>query len=337
MLNLTPYCAPADYDDSFSTLYRSYRSAKLNREWAKARLLRETLKPVRSSAVDWFINRSKTQTLPQTLNRVRVYPTGEIEVRTILKNASSKHPPGRFGRLKSRGVSNRGRTIIRRATANLVRREQCQVALYTLTTQHNMPDCMFRHLVEKFLAWGRKYLGRWFKQYVGVFQLQQRGVLHLHLILFKRVPVGLWRRMRSIWCDLYGNGPNSFDVKTVKKTKRAAAYISRLTNYMTSDLGDDSRPDGSWVHEPTGEVFPANWPVGRNGEPYERVEFSGRSYIMSADLLALAYHVAEYIFPWGAPVVLSAFGSLALKGKTLFLGSQENALKWFGLALKEFT
>ncbi len=329
----------ADYDDSFRTLYKEYKRARLFGEFSKARSIRESLKssPPERQAVDWFINRSKTKTLPQTLNRVRVYPTGEIEVRTILKNASSKHPPGRFGRLKSRAVSNRGRTLIRRSTANLVRRETCQVALYTLTTQHNMPDVMFRSLVNKFLVWGRKYLGPWFRHYVGVFQLQQRGVLHCHLILFKRVPAGLWRRMRSLWCDTYQNGPNSFDVKAVKKTKRAAAYISRLTNYMTADKGDDSRPDGSWVYEPTGEVYPADWPVGRNGEPYERIEFSGRSYIMSAELLALAYHVAEYIFPWGSPVVLSAFGALALKGKTLFLGDADTALYWFGLALKEFT
>ncbi len=257
--------------------------------------------------------------LAKVANRVRVFPSGEVEVRTVSRASSSKPPVRAYGARWSRGVSGHGRRVIRRACAALVAREPCQVALYSLLNYRDLPDYEFNKKLHSFLAWGRKYLPDIFKYYVVTTELHARGVLHAHMLLFKRIPKGLWRRMRNLWADKYDMGPGSFDVKAkFRKASRAAAYICK---YMT-DKNPIYRPgldaEGMLSFEP--------WRVGRNGQSYERIKFRGNAYRVSDALRVLALPIAEYHLPWGSPLALKL--SCNLRGGVRFFDSQAEALAW---------
>lgn len=257
-----------------------------------------------------------TPKLAKVVNRIRVYQSGELEMRTVMRQSDSKPPPRAFGPRYSSEVSGNGRRVIRRSVNALVEQETCQVAMYTLTSQAMMPDRDFNRALHSFLAWGRKYVPHVFKYYVIACELQQRGTLHAHLLLFKRVPKGLWRRMRDLWAVKYGMGAGSFDVKKIKSPKRAAAY---LTKYLSKKkaayrLGLDA--EGLIHYEP--------WRFGRNGEPYVRVKFQGNAYRVSDALRLLAVPVGTYFIPWGCPQALKI--AKGLKGGVQFWPSLEAAL-----------
>lgn len=255
----------------------------------------------------------------KTANRVRVFPSGELEVRTISRGSTAKPSPRPYGRRISRGVSANGRRLIRRAAAGLVASQVCQVALYTLGNYRDLPDREFNKRVHSFLAWGRKYVPDVFKHYVVVFELHARGVLHAHLLLFKRVPKGLWRRMRDLWAVRYDMGPGSFDVKKMRSASRAAAYLSK---YLT-----DKKPSYRLRLDPDGFLQFEPWRVSRhNGEPYKRMTFSGNAYRVSDALRAFALPVAEYHLPWGSPVALKL--SCNLRGGVRFFVSPAEAKRW---------
>jgi hypothetical protein len=191
--------------------------------------------------------------------------------------------------------------------------------MYTLGNRPNLSDVEFNKRLNSFLAWGRKYVPHVFKYYVIVNELHARGVLHAHMILFKRVPKGLWRRMRALWAVKYEMGPGSFHARTkIRSPKRAAAY---LTKYLTDKkssyrLGLDG--EGMVTHE--------KWRVGRNGQPYERMSFRGNAYRVSDALRYYALPIAEYHLPWGSPLALRL--SCNLRGGVQFFKSSDEALAW---------
>ncbi len=279
--------------------------------------------PTRSGK-EWRLNQSlglppETSKLSKVANRVRVFSSGELEVRTVSRCSASKLPQRSYGPRFTRGVSGNGRRVIRRACAALVAREPCQVALYSLLNYRDLPDDEFNKKLHSFLAWGRKYLPDIFKYYVVTTELHARGVLHAHMLLFKRIPKGLWRRMRNLWADKYDMGPGSFDVKAkFRKASRAAAYICK---YMT-----DKNP----VYRPSldaeGMLHFESWRVGRNGQSYERIKFRGNAYRVSSSLRFLARPIAEYHLPWGSPLALRL--AVNLRGGVQFFPSSADALAW---------
>jgi hypothetical protein len=181
-----------------------------------------------------------------------------------------------------------------------------------------MDDREFNKRVHSFLAWGRKYVPHVFEHYVLVFELQARGTLHAHMLLFNRIPKGLWRRMRDLWAVRYEMGPGSFDVKKVRYASRAAAYLSK---YLT-----DKKPSYRVGVDGGGLLTFERWRVGRNGEVYKRMRFRGNAYRVSGALRALAAPVAEYHLPWGSPLVLRL--SCNLRGGVQFFDSRASALRW---------
>ncbi len=252
-------------------------------------------------------------------NRIQVFPSGELEVRTVSRQSGAKAPPRSFGKRYASSVSNHGRRVIRRSVKALTQRENCQAVLYTLTSREPISDELFNKRLHSWLAWGRKYVPDLFKHYVCVVQLQQRGVIHAHLLLFKQVSRGWWLVLRNLWAIKYGMGPGSFDVKKIKRASRAAAYMTR---YLTSDKSSCSKVTYNLAGKPTYEP----WAVGRNGLPYERMKFRGNSYRVSNALRALALPIATYHLPWGSPVALSI--ASGLKGGVQFFPSSEAALEW---------
>ncbi len=258
---------------------------------------------------------------PKVANRVRVFKSGEVEVRTVLRDRSmAKLPPRCYGPRWSRGVSGNGRRVIRRSVAALVASEPCQVALYTLSSQSMMADRDFTKAVQSFLAWGRKYLPHVFKHYVIAFELQARGTLHAHLLLFKRIPKGLWRRMRDLWAVKYEMGPGSFDVRAkFRKGSRAANYICKYTT--------DKKPSYRLGLDAEGMLTHELWRVSRhNGQVYERMSFRGNAYRVSNSLRFLARPIAEYHLPWGSPLALRL--AVNLRGGVQFFKSSGEALAW---------
>lgn len=262
------------------------------------------------------IGTSRAAPVAKVQNRIRVYPSGELEMRTVMRKSDSKPPPPAYGARFASEVSGNGRRVIRRSVNALVERETCQVAMYTLTSQALMPDRDFNKALHAFLAWGRKYVPHVFKHYIIACELQQRGTLHAHLLLFKRVPKGLWRRMRDLWAVRYGMGSGSFDVKKIRSPKRAAAY---LTKYLTN-----KKPHYKLGLDAEGMLHYERWRIGRNGEPYLRVKFRGNAYRVSDAMRLLALPVGTYFIPWGCPQALTI--ARGLKGGVQFWPSQAAAL-----------
>ena len=193
-------------------------------------------------------------------NRARVYLSGELEVSTVTRDAASRAPARRFGPRFTRGVSSRSGRRMRRAVITRHRRGGCQWVLLTFTTRDLRSDEEMRHRFDRLLMWGRKYLPEWFEFYVWVAELQARGVLHFHLLLPKRVPKGLFRRLRALWAENYGMGPGSVDIEQLRSGKGAASYMAKMVRYLRKDpevyrLGLDAEGHLSW--EP--------WRVGRDG------------------------------------------------------------------------
>ncbi len=274
-----------------------------------------------ASGKEWNLNLPPvispgTPKLSKVANRVRIFPSGELEVRTVSRLSTSKLPQRSYGPRFTRGVSGNGRRVIRRAVAARVALGDCQVSLYTLSSQALMADRDFNKAVNSYLAWGRKYLPEFFKDYVIVFELQARGTLHAHILLFKRIPKGLWRRMRDLWAVKYEMGPGSFDVKKIRSPSRAAAYLSK---YLT-----DKKPSYRLGLDADGMITSEQWRIGRNGQSYERIKFRGNAYRVSTSLRFLARPIAEYHLPWGSPLALRL--AVNLRGGVQFFPSSADAL-----------
>lgn len=192
------------------------------------------------------------------------------------------------------GPSRTGRSFIRRAIVGWAGMYGGRgVPFITLESQSDRTDEEMRARLTNFLDYGRKYFGDYFRFYVAVAQLHQRGVLHFHLVLGQRLPKRLMLKLRELWCDTYGMGPGSFDIKGMRSGKGAARY---LAGYLTGDLqhsrvGLDG--EGALVFEP--------WRVSRhNGRPYVRVRFRGNPYRMSEAARYFTRPVTQVAAEWGA-------------------------------------
>jgi Helitron helicase-like domain at N-terminus len=249
--------------------------------------------------------RSIKQTrVPDTVfHRVSLYPNGELESNTIVLNPSSKPPrpivhigtpanmtrdgvarPGRPGsalnRRSTRGVSSRGRRKMRRAVQGFIEDHNATPVMITLTVAD--PDCSDEHFKERFnafMTYCRKYFSSYFTHYVNVFDLQQRGVLHCHILIFKRLPTGLFRRLRANWAEK--NEMGQVNIKSGFRHKKSAI------NYM---LG--------YVSRETNTIEGVITRVGRNGLPYVREVWRGNAYSMSKSIRY--YSKPRYVWeiPW---------------------------------------
>lgn len=256
------------------------------------------------------------------MNRVRIYESGELQIATVTVGAASRPPEPTFGPKLTRGVGHITARSMRRAVVARHREGGCQWVMLTLTSQAVRSDQDMRDALQRLLAWGRKYLPQWFEFYVWVAELQARGVLHFHLLLPKRIPKGLFRRMRALWADKYGMGPGSVDIEKMRSGKGAAAYMGKMLRYLHKApsafrVGLDGEGLLSW--EP--------WRVGRNGEAYERVTFNGRGGDMSRAARVYAGVRVELWAAWGA------FPALGLRGRSLFFDEPGKAEDWLSGAL----
>ena len=263
------------------------------------------------------------------MNRVSIYPSGELTVRSVMVNGQSPPPPPRYGPRMTLGCSRHGSRQIRRASMALVKSQPCQTALYTLSSQDAISDEVFTHRLNKFLKWGRQYLAPYFEFYAWTLDLQQRGNLHAHLLLFKRIPNGLWRRMRNLWAVQYGMGAGSLDVRTIRKPSRAAHYMSKAANYVSKRAGD--KPECYRVSLSEGGLDFEPWRKSRhNGLPYERIVFRGNAHGVSDALRYFTKPVTEFWMDWGTGHLLDA---ITLEGKTKWFDSVESAEDWLSSAL----
>jgi hypothetical protein len=234
---------------------------------------------------------AKSQTLapgqqkPLVNHRVNLYPSGEIEVNTVTANLQSRPPRPARGKRLSRGVSRRGKKLIRRAVeARVASKRSCAPVVITLTSKEHPSDEEFKRHTESWLAYGRKYAPKAFEDYVLVYDLQQRGVLHAHFLLFQRVPTRAFAKLRNLWAERYGHGAGSVDIDTVKRqAKTASAYLRKVTVYLSSQEG---------LNATTGRV-------GRNGKAYVREAFEGNAYTISANLRRGCYASVSVVLPFG--------------------------------------
>ncbi len=196
---------------------------------------------------------------------VNLYLSGEIELLVAFKNLQSKPPLPSHGTRLSRGVTSHGRTKIRRAVSSRVVAAPSKPVMLTLTSQNILEDSVFNRHLASFLAYARKIVGPTFRDYVKVVDLQQRGTLHAHLLLFERIPTDSFAKLRHLWADKYEFGDGAFDAKYLKgNAELAGAYLTHATAYLTREH-DAIR-------------------TGRNGKPYVRNEFAGRAYSISTSL-----------------------------------------------------
>jgi hypothetical protein len=138
--------------------------------------------------------------------------------------------------------------------------------LLTLTTQEILEDRVFKRHLASFLDYAKKIAPSTFRDYVKVIDLQQRGTLHSHLLLFEYIPASSFEKLRHLWAEKYEFGGGSFDAKYLKgNAELAGAYLSHAAAYL-SRSHDAIR-------------------MGRNGKPYVRTAFAGRAYSISTSLM----------------------------------------------------
>ncbi len=195
-----------------------------------------------------YVGKSQKRSLGRAKSHTRYRISryaNELAVATVTSNLEAPRPrPGARGKRKSRNVSPGGRKRIRRSVSGLVAaRPMSKCAIVTLTTQKAMPDKEFRRYVDKWLHSARKAAPHAFSHYVIAYELQKRGVLHAHILLFRRIPYGAFLRLRSLWVDKYELGAGGVDVKQehVDNSRAAAHYLSKLTNYVTKDADEEAR------------------------------------------------------------------------------------------------
>jgi hypothetical protein len=206
----------------------------------------------------------------------RVYPSGEMTVAKKMVGSISRPPLARRGRRMVRGMSRRGARNVQRAIIAGARDGRAQVHMITFTTQEARRDG------DMDAAWGRfldrvvrhPQLGRYFRWNVWAKQDQARGVLHYHLVLLRRIPKGLYRRVRAIWCEEYGMGPGAVNGMKFRGPKQAAKYLAKYLSGGCPNHTVSLDAEGMLQFDP--------WPVSRHtGEPHVRDRFPGNPYGMS--------------------------------------------------------
>jgi hypothetical protein len=196
---------------------------------------------------------------------LNVYLSGEIELLVAFKNSQSKPPLPSYGTRLSTGVTSHGRTKIKRAVSSRVVAASSKPVMLTLTTQAILKDAVFNRHLASFLAYARKITASTFQDYVKMIDLQQRGTLHSHILLFERIPTDSFAKLRTLWANKYKFNNNNFNTKYLKNNaKLAGAYLSHAAAYL-SRSHDAVR-------------------TGRNGKPYVRSAFKGNAYSISTSL-----------------------------------------------------
>jgi hypothetical protein len=195
----------------------------------------------------------------------KFYLTGEFVLVLASRNSQSKPPLPSHGKRLSTGVTSHGRTKIRRAVASRVIAAPSKPVMLTLTTQEILEDGIFNKHLASFLAYARKIAPSTFRDYVKVVDLQQRGTLHSHILLFEYIPTSSFEKLRHLWAEKYEFGGGSFDAKYLKGNSNLAVnYLSHAAAYLARDY-DGVR-------------------IGRNGKPYVRTVFKGNAYSVSTSL-----------------------------------------------------
>ena len=241
-----------------------------------------------------------------------MYRSGEVEVATVLVDASSRPPAPVFGPKFTRGPSRSTVKQQQRATIACGRERRLRPLMLTLTTLGRRSDAEMRRRFASFLAWGRKYLPEHFEHLLWRADLQQRGVLHFHVLLLvpSRIPPGLFLRMRRLWAEVYDMGPGSVDVQWMRSAKGAASYMARAAAYLGKQGGADGYRLGL---DGEGMLSWEPWRKSRhNGQWYVRVEWRGRASDMSRALRAYAAVHVELAAEWGA------FPMLGLSGRSWY-------------------
>lgn len=215
------------------------------------------------------------------LGRVaRVYECGELTVSKVSANSAAKAPSPTYGKRKVAGVSRNGARMIRRSVVARANAGHSQFVLLTLTSDRIRSDQDMKHHLDKFLKWGRKHLGEYFDWYIWVAELQQRGVLHFHVLLCRRIPRGLFLRLRYMWAEFYGMGAGSFDAKSMRSAKGTAKYLAK---YVVKRPAEGERR------------------VSRhNGKEYVRDFFQGNAYGLSGAARWGTTPAVQVVADWGA-------------------------------------
>lgn len=174
--------------------------------------------------------------------QVSVYADGEITAKAAHSNSIIQ---GRQKGQKAQpyGVNRKGRNNIRRATNGYISYTRVSQPIFiTLTTQHHLPDSLFKRYVANWIKRGLT-LHPMFKNYVVSYELHQSGQMHAHILMFQEMPYDVFISQRELWANYYDNGVYSFDIKPVlEKTAAAAGYLAKLPRYMAKDIDDVPRP-----------------------------------------------------------------------------------------------
>lgn len=255
-------------------------------------------------------------------NRAQIYPSGELAIASCSLNPKSPPPKPKSGPRFTRGVSKRGAKQLRRAM-NAYAAKATQWTMLTFTVK-NSDDAIIKANFEKLLSWARKYMADVFDFYVWVAELQVRGMLHYHLIVPHRLPHDMWTRLKELWAHKYDMG--FVKIERIRNAKSASAYIGKMAKYITKTANESDFMLEIVNSDGQAELVP--WRVSKDGEIYERIEFRGRAYGLSAHARSLTLPILTFEIDWGV------FPSLGLRGKSFFLDSAQNAERFLTSCLE---
>jgi hypothetical protein len=144
----------------------------------------------------------------------------------------------------------------------------------TLTTQENIQD----------LSVFQKHLHHWFKgvqrqlneplRYVGVYEYQERGALHLHLFVFNQKPIN-WKKSHDSWTNII-KGKGTVQIKAIPEihlTRQIRYCLSYISNSTLTMFGRKS------LLVSTGLLQPIKYDYLPTTLPYNSVSLSYGRYI----------------------------------------------------------
>lgn len=249
--------------------------------------------------------------------RVKQY-ANELVVDTVPKKPVTPPPvkTGVRGKRKVRGVSPSGRRTILRCVNGLIKkRPSSHCVMMTLTTSYELSDKAFKRYVDNWLHSARKAAPEVFKRYVLGFELQQRGVMHCHILLFDIIPYEAFLRLRNLWCVKYGLGEGGVDIKPkyLDNSRAAAYYVSKIAYYVSKD--------------------------GTDGKG-KRAIFEGNAYSMSSVMYSYGSPIREFFVSYGTSSVFRLMDNTLYSNgwsAVFFISEDESTelLKHYGIAPPE--
>lgn len=180
-------------------------------------------------------------------------------------NTNSPPPPGNRGNVTTFSRKSRKRLI---DLFNRIDFERRKVSFLTLTLHH-------RHTYEEAATFLRRFLERLRRKHptaaaVWKRELQQRGVIHYHLIIFG-MPYYPQDALQRVWTDCTGEDLSIVDIRAVDNHSHLMQYVSKYVAKVQEACSTASLENQPYLHAGENQSTGRWWGVHNRSEiPFAR-------------------------------------------------------------------